>query len=104
MDRQTLIGLAVMVAGIFAAIGYGMLSSRDRATTGALLGFFLGPVGLIIAAVMRLEPTEAPAAATQPAIPIGMKKCPDCAEVIQGQARRCRFCHADVSAITGATR
>ncbi len=56
---------------------------------GFLLGFLLGPFGLIIALVMspNQQQMESNAVANGE-----MRKCPDCAEIIRAEARKCRFC------------
>jgi len=74
---------------IFAAVGAILLSSRGRSGTGFMLGFLLGPVGAIIAAVMRVERPP-----TVPTTGAPIRNCPDCAETVLAAARKCRFCGA----------
>jgi hypothetical protein len=79
----TLCGVAAYVA-----------SNKGRSGMGVFfLAFFLSPlVGLIVAIAM--SPDERKIAAAQ-----GKKKCPNCAEFVQPDAKTCRYCqHSFASA------
>ena len=102
---------------LFAIAGMMILSPRNKGGTGFCLGLFLGPFGVLIAFIMRMN--SAPPSAPQPtvvypapaytaasehtlgpgSVAVGMKRCTECAEVIQGAAKKCRYCGADVSAV-----
>jgi len=77
--------------GIAAAM---VMSNKGRSGCGGFaMGFLLGPIGLIIALVMgadhrEMEKTELASG--------NMRKCPQCAEVIRVEAKKCRFCGSDV--------
>lgn len=74
--------ISLLVCGAIALI---LLASSGRAGMGFMLGLLLGPLGILVAAILRLEKPSAQSAT-------GMKRCPDCAELVQGAARKCRFC------------
>jgi hypothetical protein len=105
-------GLATLGLPVATAIYSAALTARETTTAraaGAALGgsvltlglgviaFFFGAILLVIAFVLLSggRASLAPAArelATMTVNVAASKKCPDCAEVVQADARICRFC------------
>lgn len=80
--------------GIAAAM---IMSNKGRSGCGGFaLGFLLGPFGLIIALVLQKDHKELESKALTSG---DMRKCPQCAELIRREARKCRFCGSDVPAL-----
>lgn len=75
----------MLLAGIFAAITGEVASKKGRSFT---KWAFFGAGGFVIALVwaLMLKPTE------ERLLAGGMKKCPACAELVQGAALKCRYC------------
>lgn len=65
---------------------------------GFLVGGLLGALGVFILAVATPCQAEIDSAARSS----GLTPCPHCAELIEGQARVCRYCQPDVPARAGA--
>lgn len=87
----------IVVAVICAFLSYFLAKGKGRDPVPMFLcGLFLGPIGVIIAAVAPANP----ASRQQPGPPIDFeqfldrqtKKCPRCAEWVKFQAKVCRFC------------
>jgi hypothetical protein len=78
--------LIAIVALAFCGLVSGSIAQTrgNSAGTWFFIGFFFGPIGIIAAAVAA--PTSVVEAAGK------TKRCPDCAEVIQAAALKCRFC------------
>jgi hypothetical protein len=97
---------------LFGIGGAAILSRYNKAGIGCLLGTFLGPIGLLIALVMRSsassdelrlqhhEQMAALAAVRQPTASASASRneraCPFCAERILVEARVCKHCGRDV--------
>jgi zinc ribbon protein len=89
--------LGVMVWFACGILGSFMAQAKGRTRSlGFFLGFVFGPFGLIRAAM--LSPDEH--GNTRRGLLSGeLRKCPDCAEPIRSEARKCRYCGAEVSPI-----
>jgi hypothetical protein len=91
----TLFAIAIFaVVPIFVAHRLGKSKGRANAW---LWGFLLGWIGVLIVALLSSKAGD-PEAAVQRTAPggppneRGTKTCPDCAEDVLAEARRCRFC------------
>ena len=73
--------VSIVVASICACIGMFIGRTRGRGTAGFWLGFFLGPIGWIIALLLPREG----------------RRCPFCQEVISDTASVCPHCRRDLA-------
>lgn len=104
MDTGGYVITAVIIGGICAIFGGLIGRNKDRWGMGVTLGFLLGPIGLIIVAVMSpgpnarflpsrgsvvMVPSTTGSPDTRPRVP-----CPQCAEMVLVDANVCRFCGA----------
>lgn len=77
-------------------IGAAIMSARSHSSaTGFVLGVIFGPLGVLIASVLALQPAQAANTAEM----MGQqdrRPCPHCAEMIMRDAKVCRFCGREV--------
>jgi len=87
------IGLIVWLVLCGAAAAYA--SNKGRSGVGIFfLSLFLSPlVGFVVA--LTMEPNQEKLAAAK-----GMKKCPECAQFVQADARTCPFCSKAITTQT----
>lgn len=120
MDAAVLIvGLAWLAAG--PLVGWWIAEEKGRSgVEGAVLGFFLGPIGWVVEGLLpvvrpagaaatgsghgstALSAPVAPApfaTAPRPTSSTAVKKCPDCAEMVKVEARICRYCRHEFPAV-----
>jgi len=94
MDDCTCLG-AIGIAWFLCALGAASIyRSKGRSEAAAfLLGLFLGPVAVVLAAVTPKDE----GALERKALDSGkIRKCPHCAELVKRDARVCRYCGRDL--------
>jgi len=85
----------LIIWGFFGFIAAVVAISKGRSGFGwFILGMLLGPFALVVA-LLPSRNLQPPMAASTPAA--DLVPCPECAEMIQRQARKCRFCGAAVT-------
>lgn len=107
--------LIVAVGLLIYFIPYIVAKQNKKQNAGAIgaLNFFLGwtLVGWVVALVWAMSkdavmpapqiqvsvPTALP---PPPPLPVAQKKCPDCAELVLAEAKKCRFCGHEFSSAT----
>jgi len=74
----------------FAIPGGLVMRSKGRSWFGGFaLGFLLGPIGLLIALIVRSRGNPVP---MRPRVFRDLRKCPSCGQFISSYAPRCRHC------------
>jgi hypothetical protein len=83
--------------------GGAMLSRYNKAGSGFLLGWLLGPIGLIIAWTMRdnakIDEVTTTSQQRSSSKARDERECPYCAERILRKARVCKHCNREVQPI-----
>lgn len=76
---------------VFCVVGAFIAREKNREMAeGALLGFLLGPLGVIVEGLLPTRPPSTDASALT--VADVQKVCPACAELIKAEAHLCRFC------------
>ncbi|RSU55351.1 zinc ribbon domain-containing protein [Sphingobium yanoikuyae] len=83
---------------LFGVAAMLVMQNKGRSGCGGFaMGFLLGPIGLVIALVLSADHRTMEKREMQSG---SMRKCPQCAELIRPEARKCRFCGSEVPPIS----
>jgi len=80
---------------VCAFIGMSIGKGKGKGGAGFALGLFLGPIGIIIIALMKEDTAKVEAEALSSG---EMRKCPYCAELVRREARVCKHCGKELTA------
>jgi hypothetical protein len=95
----------LIFGAVFGVIGFLIAQNKHVSPgVGFWLGALLGPIGLIIVALLSPTDEKEAEASTSPASPKShpvskLRSCPHCAEDIKAEAIKCRFCGSAVDAM-----
>ena len=89
---ECVVGALIWIVCI--AVGMAICQEKGRsALEGLFLGLLLGPIGVIICAVLPRDETTLETSALRSG---AMRSCPYCAELVRSQATVCRYCGRDI--------
>ncbi len=92
----------IILLWIGCGVGAGLIAqSKGRNGVGwGLLGFLFGPFGLLAAAIISPDEGVRTNREQRAGLQSGtLRRCPECAEPIQREALKCRFCAAAVEPV-----